>query len=148
MPCAAGRLYLRPLVRLQSAAQTEATVPGSTFRTSSILHKCISSGPSIVPACMRQPTVPALYMAVTGTIYSAHGNTLANPIYIYQAIAPGTTSTNQPELLLRGAIVNRTYGIHKNLYITIFTNNFGPINYDPPQHCMLEFELSFQWTSR
>ena len=30
-------------------------------------------------------------------------------------------------LLLRGAIVNGTYGIHKNLpgiYLTIFTNNF------------------------
>ena len=33
-------------------------------------------------------------------------------------------STNE---LIRGTIVNRTYGIHKNLYIqTIFTNNSWP----------------------
>ena len=38
-------------------------------------------------------------------------------------------------LLLRGTVVNRTYGLHKNLpgiYLTIFTI-FGPIYYGPPQ---------------
>ena len=39
--------------------------------------------------------------------------------------------------VLRGAIVNRTYGIHKHLpgiYLTIFiqTYIFGPVNYGPP----------------
>ena len=35
--------------------------------------------------------------------------------------------------LLRGAIVNRTYGIHKTLYISPFLlTTFGPINYGPP----------------
>ena len=35
--------------------------------------------------------------------------------------------------LLRGTIVNRTYGIHKNLYIEAFLLTiFGPINYGPP----------------
>ena len=35
--------------------------------------------------------------------------------------------------LLRGAIVNRTYGIHKNLYILPFLLTiFDPINYGPP----------------
>ena len=36
-------------------------------------------------------------------------------------------------LLLRGTIVNRTCGIHKNLYISPFLPTiFGPINYGPP----------------
>ena len=35
--------------------------------------------------------------------------------------------------LLRGTLVNRTYGIHKNLYIfTSLPTIFGPINYGPP----------------
>ena len=37
------------------------------------------------------------------------------------------------KLLLRGTIVNRTYGIHKNPYIEPFLLTiFGPINYGPP----------------
>ena len=36
-------------------------------------------------------------------------------------------------LILRGTIVNRTYDIHKNLYIgTFLITIFGPINYGPP----------------
>ena len=36
-------------------------------------------------------------------------------------------------LLLRGTIVNRTYGTHKNLYIHLFSPTiFGPIYYGPP----------------
>ena len=36
-------------------------------------------------------------------------------------------------LILRGTIVNRTYGTHKNLYISLFFPTiFGPINYGPP----------------
>ena len=36
-------------------------------------------------------------------------------------------------ILLRGAIVNRTYGTLKNLYIPLFlVRRFGPIYYDPP----------------
>ena len=32
-----------------------------------------------------------------------------------------------------GAIVNRTYGLHKNLYIKPFLLTvFGPVNYGPP----------------
>ena len=35
--------------------------------------------------------------------------------------------------LLRGAIVNRTYDTHKNLYIKPFLLTiFGPVNYGPP----------------
>ena len=36
-------------------------------------------------------------------------------------------------LLVRGTIVNRTYGTPKNLYISFFLPAvFGPINYRPP----------------
>ena len=36
-------------------------------------------------------------------------------------------------LLLRGTIVDRTCGLHKNLYIQPFLLTvFGPINYGPP----------------
>ena len=36
-------------------------------------------------------------------------------------------------LLLRGAIVNRTYGTHKNLYVYLFLlTKIGPIYYGPP----------------
>ena len=39
------------------------------------------------------------------------------------------------DLLLRGAIVNRTYGKHKNLYIYPFLLTiFCPIFYAPPQY--------------
>ena len=35
--------------------------------------------------------------------------------------------------ILRGTIVNGTYGIHKNLYISSFLLTlFGPLNYGPP----------------
>ena len=43
------------------------------------------------------------------------------------------STTNSINIVLRGAIVNRTYGIHKNLYIQPFLPTlFGPINYGPP----------------
>ena len=36
-------------------------------------------------------------------------------------------------VILRGTIVNRTYGIHKNLYVQAFLPTiFGPVNYGPP----------------
>ena len=36
-------------------------------------------------------------------------------------------------VVLRGTIVNRTCGIHKNLCIRLFLRTiFGPINYGPP----------------
>ena len=36
--------------------------------------------------------------------------------------------------LLRGTILNRTYGTHKNLYISLFLlSMFGSIYYGPPQ---------------
>ena len=34
--------------------------------------------------------------------------------------------------ILRGTIVNRTYGAHKNLYISLFLTILGPINYGSP----------------
>ena len=38
-----------------------------------------------------------------------------------------------PSLVLPGTIVNRTYGIHKNLYVyTLLLTIFGPVNYGPP----------------
>ena len=42
--------------------------------------------------------------------------------------------TKTPQnVLLRGTIANRTYGIHKNLYIYPFLLTiFGPIDYGPP----------------
>ena len=45
---------------------------------------------------------------------------------------PGVWQANlQP--LVRAGIVNRTYGIHKNLYICLFLlKTFGPIYYGPP----------------
>ena len=39
----------------------------------------------------------------------------------------------QVRQLLRGTIVNRTYGTHKNLYNSLFLlTKFGPIYYGPP----------------
>ena len=36
-------------------------------------------------------------------------------------------------ILLRGAILNRSYGTHKHLYISLFLLTiFGPIYYGPP----------------
>ena len=38
------------------------------------------------------------------------------------------------DTLLRGTILNRTHGIHQNLYISLFLPTiFGPIYYGPPQ---------------
>ena len=46
---------------------------------------------------------------------------------------PKMSRHSQLRLLLRGTIVNRTYGIHKNLYIQHFLLTIvGPINYGPP----------------
>ena len=42
-------------------------------------------------------------------------------------------ATSEYELLLRGTLVNTTYGGHKNLYIHLFLPTiFGPIYYRPP----------------
>ena len=39
-------------------------------------------------------------------------------------------------VVLRGAILNRTYGTPKNLHISLFLPTiFGPIYYGPPQEC-------------
>ena len=57
------------------------------------------------------------------------------------AFVSGTLATQHPFgdggpfllLLLRGIIVNRIYGTHKNLYIHLFSLTiFGPIYYGPP----------------
>ena len=41
---------------------------------------------------------------------------------------------HSPRFLLRGTILNRTYGAHKNLYISVFLLTvLGPIQYGPPQ---------------
>ena len=46
-------------------------------------------------------------------------------------IAP---SGNKRTTVLRGTIVNRTYGTHKNRYISLFLLTIvGIINYGPPQ---------------
>ena len=46
---------------------------------------------------------------------------------------PATSSAlDYTTVLLRGNIVNRTYGIHKNLYVNPFLLTiFGPVNYGP-----------------
>ena len=47
-------------------------------------------------------------------------------------MAPRNSSTALPTLRLRGTIVNRTYGTHKNLYIFLFLlKTFGAIYYGP-----------------
>ena len=39
-------------------------------------------------------------------------------------------------ILLRGTTLNRTYGTHKNLYISLFLlTTFGPVYYGPPWYC-------------
>ena len=41
-----------------------------------------------------------------------------------------------PAIVLRGTILNRTYGDHKNLYISRFLPTvFGPINNGPLDKC-------------
>ena len=41
----------------------------------------------------------------------------------------------RPVLLVRGTMVNRTYGTHRNLHISIFLLTiFGPIYYGPPYY--------------
>ena len=45
----------------------------------------------------------------------------------------GFTSDYKDTKLLRGTLVNRTYGMHEDLYISPFLQTiFGPINYGPP----------------
>ena len=47
--------------------------------------------------------------------------------------SPHNYPLNYQELILRGAIVNRTYARHKNLYIQLFLLTiFGPIYHGPP----------------
>ena len=51
----------------------------------------------------------------------------------HRAAANGTTVCEGNSTLLRGGIVNRTYGTHKNPYTSVFLPTiFGPINYGPP----------------
>ena len=65
---------------------------------------------------------PSLY-TYSADIYAPANNTCT--------IAATGTMNNRP--LLRGAIVNRTYGTHKKLYISVFLQLiFGPIYYGPP----------------
>ena len=47
---------------------------------------------------------------------------------------PAPASTLLGVLLLRGTIVNRTYGTNKNLYVYSFSRTiFGPVYYGPPK---------------
>ena len=46
-------------------------------------------------------------------------------------------------ILLRGAIVNRTYDKHKNLYISLFLlSRFGPFYYGPPKYILQSSDSS------
>ena len=54
-------------------------------------------------------------------------------LYWLSRVMPGIITIFSRLLILRGTIVNRTYGIHKYLYISPFLLTiFGPINYVPP----------------
>ena len=51
------------------------------------------------------------------------------------AVSPPVLTGRSLAYILRGTIVNKTYGIHKNLpgiYLTIFLTIFGSISYGPP----------------
>ena len=51
----------------------------------------------------------------------------------YIAVSVQYLRTTTLLILLRGIIVNRTYGTHKNLHIYVFSLTiFGPIYYGPP----------------
>ena len=44
---------------------------------------------------------------------------------------------------LRGTILNRTYGEHKNLYVSLFVPTmFGPIYYGPPRYILYVYSCS------
>ena len=46
---------------------------------------------------------------------------------------PSVAPIHATILLVRGTIINRTYGTYTNLYISLFLLNiFGPIYYGPP----------------
>ena len=74
-----------------------------------------------------------LHESVTAVIVAMRSHTLDG--------IDGGTRIKGPELLyvlgtgelLRGTIVNRTYGTHKNQYISPFSPTiYGPIYYGPP----------------
>ena len=102
-----------------------------------------SSGPSIVPVarytwCLSNRLVQQMRLTsaavcgvgpVAGT-FSAGIVTWSTHI---GAICSGNRHYCAPLVLLRGTIVNRTYGIHKTYILSPFLLTiFGPINYDPP----------------
>ena len=70
----------------------------------------------------------------SGTLSYTAPSTMAGNFVL--AHIPLTLSCNFSlllSLLLRGTIVNRTYGTHKNLYNSLFLlTKFGPIYYGPP----------------
>ena len=50
-----------------------------------------------------------------------------------QMFPSGRVIESRTHMVIRGTLVNRTYGIYKNLYIYPFLLTvFGPVNYSPP----------------
>ena len=89
-----------------------------------------------------EPSLPLRSLAwVTKTKTSNYSSPLTNPIIFLVLFHPSEISWSmnlqighlQINHLLRGIMVNRTYGTHKNLYISLFSLTiFGPIYYGPP----------------
>ena len=69
-----------------------------------------------------------------GFVHSNRGAHIPfEPVQYFAVGGLGTNVSRCPRHLLRGTIVNRTYVLHKNLYISPFLLTiFGPINYGPP----------------
>ena len=80
--------------------------------------------------------------------------------YIYRLCVPQVLFTMVPGIFLcvpevlcgppnqiRGTIENRTYGTHKNLYISLFLRTiFGPVYYDPPYYQKYSPDIAMQGT--
>ena len=63
------------------------------------------------------------------TAYGYHSNDVGSG----ESGQPVTQTSVKKKVLLRGIIVNRTYGTHKHLYVSRFLlNKIGPIYYAPP----------------
>ena len=121
---------------IRSSVQPLSPSPGgpvpcadSHARLFLLLHGLLSSVRELTPSASNAYVGPPAPSPLSPPLQGHRFRLLARQSHGKHTCMLPVCDTN----LLRGTIVNRTYGLHKNLHICPFLlTRFGPINYAPP----------------
>ena len=112
--------------------------PGSSVRSPHRIRACLwpSSKDALLRGCRRLSPGLSLPAQVVGKPFNNCLSHTKKTVFFYPTISahPASILIHDPRrILLRGTIVNRTHGIHKNPYTLLcFRTILGPIYHSPP----------------